>query len=182
MSANYTDRTISRLSAIPVPPAPRSVPQPDLRVRPKRAEPIHWVLPGLCENVRVTTSFGDLPVQALRKRDPLRTQAGTLASVEWVDRIRLDEEFLDQNPDARPVRIPAGAFGSGRPERVLVVSPQQYVNVSPSAYAQEFRRARDLTDRPGIVRAPLSMVSYYLFHCGAPALVMAEGVCLRVSP
>lgn len=182
MSADRADQIISRLLAVPAPTVPRSLPQPVRRVRPQRAEPVRWALPGLCDNVRVTTSFGDLPVQALRKRDPLRTPAGTLASVEWVDRIHLDEEFLDQNPDARPVRIPAGAFGNGRPERDLVVSPQQYVNVSPSAYAQDFRRARDLTDRPGIVRAPVAMVSYHLFHCGAPALVMAEGVCLRVSP
>ena len=52
--------------------------------------------------MRVTTSFGDLPVQALRRRDPLRLQAGTLATVEWVDCINLDEEFLAGNPDAPP--------------------------------------------------------------------------------
>lgn len=178
MNDEYIDPIIGRLSAMPVPPAAPAA----RRNRPKRSEPIQWHLPGLCDNVRVTTSFGDLPVQALHRRDPLRTQAGSLALVEWVDRIRLDEEFLGENPDALPVRIPAGTFRPGRPERDLIVSPQQLVNVGASPYAQEFRRARDLLGRPGVVRQPVTMVTYHLFHCGAPAIVTAEGVCLSVSP
>lgn len=178
MSANTFDAIVGRLSGMPAPaagPLPR-------HARPLRSEPIRWTLPGLCSGVRVTTSFGDLPVEALRKRDPLRTQPGSLALVTWVDRIRLDEEFLAQNPDALPVRIPAGSLGYGRPERDLIVSPHQPVNVSPSVHGQEFRRARDLLSRPGVVRQPVTMVSYHLFHCGTPTIVKAEGVSLPVSP
>lgn len=178
MRANTFDTIVGRSPGMPA-PAAGALPRRD---RPLRSEPIQWTLPGLCSGVRVTTSFGDLPVEALRKRDPLRTQTGSLALVEWVDRIRLDEEFLAENPDALPVRIPAGSLGTGRPERDLIVSPHQPVNVSPSAYAQEFRRARDLLGRPGVVRQPVTMVSYHLFHCGAPTIVMAERVSLRVSP
>lgn len=177
MNTNQFDAIIGRLATLAVPataPAPRPA-------RPKR-EPVQWTLPGLCEGMRVTTSFGDLPVQALRRRDPLRTQAGTITHVEWVDCIRLDEEFLASNPDAQPVRIAAGSFGNGRPERDLTVSPHQLVNASPTPFAQDFRRARDLTGRPGITRQPALMANYYLFHCGSPAAVLAEGLCLRVSP
>jgi hypothetical protein len=80
------------------------------------------------------------------------------------------------------VRIAAGTFGNGRPGCDLLVSPHQYVNASPTQFAQDFRRARDLTGRPGVVRQPVPVASYYLFHCGAPAAVMVEGLCLRVTP
>lgn len=182
MNTNSFDALVERLARLPVPAAaPEAVP-PTRPSRAKRSEPVQWTMPGLCDGMRVTTSFGDLPVQALRRRDPLRTHAGTIATVAWVDCLRLDEEFLDANPDALPVRIAAGAFGGGRPERDLLVSPHQQVNASPTLYAQDFRHARDLTGRPGIGRQAVPMVNYYLFHCGAPAAVLAEGLCLRVSP
>lgn len=150
--------------------------------RPPRQEPIHWTLPGFCGDARVTTSFGDLPIQALRRRDPLRTVQGTLATVDWVDCIQLDEDFLHANPDALPVRIGAGAFGGGRPERDLIVSPHQLVNVCPGQFRQDFRRARDLTDRPGIMRQPEMLIRYHVFHCATPAAVIVEGLCVSVSP
>lgn len=150
--------------------------------RPPRQAPINWSLPGFCSGARVTTSFGDLPIQALRRRDPLRTVQGTLATVEWVDCIQLDADFLESNPDALPVRICAGALGNGRPERDLLVSPHQMVNVSPSQFRQDFRRARELTDLPGIMRQPEMLLSYHVFHCSVPTAVMVEGVCVSVSP
>ncbi len=159
-----------------------AVARPDPGRRPHRLEPIRWTLPGFCGGARVTTSFGDLPIQALRRRDPLRTVQGTLASVEWVDCIQLDDEFLHANPDALPVRIGAGAFGRGRPERDLIVSPHQLVNVCPGQFRQDFRHARDLTDRPGILRQPGMQIRYYVFHCATPAAVMVEGLCVSVSP
>lgn len=156
--------------------------RPDLGRRPPRQEPIRWTLPGFCGSARVTTSFGALPIQALRRRDPLRTVQGTLATVDWVDRIQLDEGFLRANPDALPVRIGAGAFGGGRPERDLIVSPHQLVNVCPGQFRQDFRRARDLVDRPGILRQPEMLISYHVFHCATPAAVIVEGLCVSVSP
>ncbi|WP_347313359.1 Hint domain-containing protein [Defluviimonas sp. SAOS-178_SWC] len=150
--------------------------------RPPRQEPIRWTLPGFCGSARVTTSFGDLPIQALRRRDPLRTVQGTLATVDWIDCIQLEEDFLHANPDALPVRISAGALGNGRPERDVIVSPHQVVNVAPGQFQQDFRRARDLTDKPGIMRQPEMLISYYVFHCAAPAAVMVEGLCVSVSP
>lgn len=184
MNTNPFDALVERLARLPVPATAAEAAAAEAADCParRRSEPVQWTMPGLCDGMRVTTSFGDLPVQALRRRDPLRTQAGTLATVAWVDRLRLDEEFLRANPDARPVRIAAGSLGPGRPERDLLVSPHQQVNASPTPYAQDFRRARDLTGRPGIGRQAVSMVDYYLFHCGTPAAVLAEGLCLRVSP
>jgi len=149
---------------------------------PPRQEPIRWTLPGFCDGTRITTSFGDLPIQALRRRDPLRTREGITSMVEWVDCIQLDEEFIAANPDALPVRISAGAFGPGRPEKDLMVSPQQIVDAGNTAFNPDFRIARDLLNRPGVTRQPKLMLSYYVFHCGRPVTVRADGLSVQVNP
>ncbi|PKP73288.1 MAG: hypothetical protein CVT84_14300 [Alphaproteobacteria bacterium HGW-Alphaproteobacteria-6] len=141
-----------------------------------------WTLPGFCGDARVTTSFGDLPVKALRRNDPLRLAQGSLAIVEWVDHIHLEEALLHFHPDAQPVLIQAGALGPGRPAADLLVSPHQKINVGAGPYSQDFRRARDLTGRPGVMRRPETVLSYHLFHCGAPAVVCVNGVLVPVTP
>lgn len=166
-------------------PRPAATPapsHPSPRARPPRQDPIRWTLPGFCEGTRITTSFGDLPIQALRRRDPLRTQEGRIATVEWVDCIQLDEDFVTANPDALPVRIPAGTFGPNRPDRDLHVSPQQYVDASATQFRSDFRLARDLLDHPGILRHATMVLKYYVFHCAAPVTVRADGLCVQVSP
>lgn len=152
------------------------------RRRRAASAPISWTLAGLCGTARVATSFGELPVQALRRNDPLRLPGGRLATVEWVDRISLDEGFLDACPDALPVLIPAHAFGPGRPKNPIMVSPHQIVDTGSSPYQRAFRRARSLLDRPGFLRKPEFLVSYHLFHCGAPEAVQVEGLTLLMEP
>jgi hypothetical protein len=143
---------------------------------------VAWTLPGFGADVRVTTSFGDLPLHALRRRDPLRTPGGTIAMVHWCDRLRLDQGFLTANPDAQPILIQAKALGHGLPKTDILVSPHQMISVTPPGYQPQFRLARDLTGRPGILRRPEETMSYYLFHCETPTMVMVEGVAVSVSP
>jgi hypothetical protein len=150
------------------------------RRQPPRA--IAWTLPGFGGNARVTTSFGDLPIHALRRRDPLRTVAGTLKSVHWYDRLRLDQGFLRANPDAQPILILANALGHGLPKADILVSPHQKISVTPPGFQLEFRLARDLTGRPGVMRKPEETMTYSLFHCEVPALVLVEGVAVSVAP
>lgn len=152
------------------------------RGRRPTPQAIAWTLPGFGEMARVTTSFGDLPLQALRKRDPLRTVEGSIRLVHWCDRLRLDNGFLTANPDAQPILILANALGPGLPRADLVVSPHQRIGVFPSGYQQQFRLARDLTGRPGILRSPQETMSYHLFHCEQPAVVLVEGVAVVVAP
>lgn len=152
--------------------------RPGISPRPEE----RWRLPGFGWNVRVTTSFGDMPVQGLRLRDPLRSPRGDLHPVAWIDQVHLDEEFLHFYPDAQPVVIRAGSLGSGRPKADVIVSANQKINVSPTPYGQDLRLARDLTSRPGIMRANSTGLTYYLFHCGQPATVLVEGLAIPVHP
>jgi len=141
-----------------------------------------WTLPGLCGEARVTTAFGELPVKALRRLDPVRTASGSFLPVRWVDAVHLDDDFLSGFPDAQPISVPAGALGRGRPQVDLLVSPHQKLSSSESSFRPEFRMARDFLSRPGILRRPRTSVSYYLFHLGEPASVMVEGVWIPVIP
>lgn len=141
-----------------------------------------WTLPGLCWNAAVMTSFGALPAQVLRKHDPLRLTDGAIARIAWVDKIQLDEAFLDAFADAQPVLIRAGALGRGLPTRDLLVSPHQKVAVSGANFTTDLRLARDLLGRPGVMRQPQKMVTYHLFHVGNPARVSVEGLSLYTAP
>jgi Hint domain len=145
----------------------------------KRSE--FWTLPGFCGEARIMTSFGELPIKALRLRDPLRTVEGTFVRVEWLDQVHLDEGFLHGMPDAHPVRIMQGALGRERPKQEMLVSPQQMIATGDTQFRREFRTARDLLGRPGIMRRPETVLTYYMFHCGAPATLMIEGVAVRVG-
>ena len=141
-----------------------------------------WRLPGFGWNARVTTSFGEMPVQGVRLRDPLRSPKGDLHAVTWIDQVHLDEDFLHFYPDAQPIMIRAGSLGPGRPKSDLTVSPNQKINVSPTPFGQDLRAARDLTGRPGVMRAASTGMTYYLFHCGQPATVIVEGLAIPVHP
>ena len=91
--------------------------------------------------------------------------------------------YVDEGAvDAQPVLIRAGTLGQGLPTEDILVSPHQKVSVQTTNYSSELRLARDLLGRPGILRQPQSMLTYYMFHCGQPAKVSAEGVALYTAP
>ncbi|MEX5728532.1 hypothetical protein Ga0609869_001885 [Rhodovulum iodosum] len=75
----------------------------------------------------IETVEGAVPVETLRQGDPVRTYDGGSAPIRWIGSRRVNASELTAHPELRPVRIAAGALGSGRPYRDLVVSPQHRV-------------------------------------------------------
>lgn len=155
--------------------------------RPPRPAPAarldrDWTLPGLCWNASVMTSFGALPVQVLRKHDPLRLTDGQIARIAWIDKIQLDEGFLAAYPDAQPILIRAGALGGSLPAQDVLVSPSQKIVIRGGDFSTDVRPARELLGRPGVLRNPQSMVTYYMFHCGQTARISVEGIALATAP
>ncbi|MFM2356282.1 MAG: hypothetical protein RLZZ528_2018 [Pseudomonadota bacterium] len=161
--------------------SPASAPVPSASAKPGPRSDF-WTLPGICWNARVATSFGDLPVQGLRRRDPVRTPTGGLSTVAFVDEVKLDAGFLDSFPDAQPITIQPGALGNGRPTMPVTLSPHQRIAVGEARFASDMRMARDLLGRPGVTRSPAENVRYYIFHCGEPTSVMVEGVWIATAP
>ena len=131
---------------------------------------------------RISTSFGDVHAHALRERDPVRTRSGAFKKIVWVKRIVLDEDFLDRHHDAHPVLIRAGALGRGLPKADILLSPRQPIAAMANHLPGSAKTAADLLNRPGVFRKAESAITYTLFHCGAPEVVMTEKLWVGVSP
>jgi hypothetical protein len=155
----------------------------DVAARPDKAPGKGlWALPGFGPMLRIVTSFGPVPAQALRQRDLVRTRSGEFRKVEWVDRMVLDEGFLQSVPSALPILIRAGALGPSLPASDVVVSPEQQVGIATPGSAPRYVLARELLSRPGVLRKPEQIFTYTRFHCGDLAEVQAEGLWFRADP
>ena len=135
-----------------------------------------WPLPGLAPMTRVRTSFGDVHAIALRKGDEVLTRQGDYRPILWINRIKLDEVFLDQKPDSNPIVIGAGALGQ-RGE--LMVSPRQVISGDEASGLAEDREASMLVSHPGVRRLRETGLTYTLFHVGEEAEVYCEGLFLH---
>ena len=139
-----------------------------------------WRLPGFTGKSRVSTSFGELPIEALRPRDALRTIDGRFLRVEWVDKVHLEADFLRLYPDTKPVVIRAHAFGKGVPLRDVWISRHQLVR--ESLMAQRVKTVEGLLSRSAMAATAHDFVTYYLFHCGEPAMIHVEGLWCLTEP
>ncbi len=140
--------------------------------------PVVWNIPGFGGKNRVGTAFGDLPIEALRLRDEIRTSAGSMVRVKWIDKLHLDADFIKKHPDALPIRIPANCFGRGRPMKDMLVAPRQELCVDAHV-ATRFQTALDLYAQARAHRVQQNELTYYRFHCGEPVCVRVEGVWVR---
>jgi hypothetical protein len=147
--------------------------------RPLQA--VDWYLPGVVGKARVSTSFGDLPVEALRPRDDVRTYSGATTQVQAVDKIHLDQDFLRSFPGALPIRIPANSIGPGRPSNDLFISPGQEISLDAHV-ATSFQKAQNLSGRFRMDLTYSTGLTYYRFHCGSPAVIKVDGIWLRINP
>ncbi len=70
----------------------------------------------------ISTEAGEIPVEALRAGNLVRTVSGALRPVQWVGHRAYAGRFLRANPRLHPVRFRAGSLGTGLPRRDLLVS------------------------------------------------------------
>ncbi len=77
---------------------------------------------------RVSTSFGEVPAQVLRVRDRVRTKTGEYLEIQKIDRITLDEDFLQYHPGAQPILIRAGALATNIPKADVILAPYQQID------------------------------------------------------
>lgn len=131
---------------------------------------------------RITTSFGEVFAQTLRVGDRVRTKEGTYLEVRKIDRLTLDEGFLKYHPTAMPVVIRAGALGVGVPSGDLTLAPYQPMHKKQPMTGGTFDRAVDAIGRSQVYRRPESIVTYTVFHCGRPAVILCEGVWFDTAP
>ncbi|WP_158221927.1 Hint domain-containing protein [Actibacterium pelagium] len=142
----------------------------------------NWTVPGFGPMTRVTTNFGQIPAQALRVRDLVRTQSGDFLPIVWLDRILLNEDFMVHHPEAMPIELQPSVFGPGKPAKSVVLSPGQDVCPEPGFGDPNLTRVSDMLQRPGAMRRPEQIYTYTVFHLGKPEMVDCEGLWIYLDP
>ena len=137
-------------------------------------------LSGFAGQAWVATAFGDVPIEALRVGDHVRTFSGKMVRVRQIDQVNLNDDDMRTCPSVYPIRISANAFGPGRPMKEMTVLPAQ--EIGPDAHlATQFKTAAELCSQARAHRVKASGHTYYQIHCDEAATVRVEGVWVRVQ-
>jgi hypothetical protein len=135
-----------------------------------------WTLPGFSGKTRIRTAFGDLPIEALRVKDLIRTTQGRMLQVQRIDLIGLDRAFLLRHTEAQPIQILAHALGRDLPLRDMLVSPGQELVVTIGNHPSRRMKAGEITGIPAVAPAFHGVLTYFTFELSEPAFVYAEGI------
>ncbi len=127
-------------------------------------------MPCFARGTRLLSPSGYRPVEELRPGDPLITATGERRPVRWVGWRTLD---LGPAParNALPVLIMPGAFGPGRPQRMLRLSPLHCV------YAEGVLiPVTHLVNGVTIIRERKQAATYYHVELDRHGILLAEGL------
>ncbi|QBX33976.1 Hint domain-containing protein [Paracoccus liaowanqingii] len=130
----------------------------------------------------ILTPGGYQAVENLKAGDLVCTKDNGDAPISWIGSRAVSAATLAEYPGLRPIRIAAGALGSGLPSSDLVVSPQHRVLVR-SAVAQKMFgtnevlvAAKQLLQLDGIdIATDLASVVYVHFMFDQHQVVIANG-------
>jgi hypothetical protein len=132
---------------------------------------------------RLLTPEGARPIETLREGDLVQTRDNGVQEVLWTGSRRMTGARLYAMPHLRPIRFRAGAFGTGRPDGDLLVSPQHRMLVrGPAARAlfnaeEVLVAAEDLVNDASItVDTTLREVTYHHLLLDRHDILIANGV------
>jgi Hint domain len=121
---------------------------------------------------RIATERGEVAVEALAIDDSVQLASGRgYAPARWIGRRRVD---CSRHPEPRkvwPVRVSKDAFGEGRPQRDLWLSPDHAVFVDGVLIP-----VRYLINGRSIVQVPVDDVTYYHVELPCHDVLLAEGL------
>lgn len=122
----------------------------------------------------IETETGETPVEQLRVGDQVRCADGTLTTVRWIGRQSVSTLF--RMPERiQPIRLRAGALGSGLPRRDLVVTADHALYLDGGLV-----NSAALVNGTTIAPVPLAELgsSFAVYHVEADAhqIILAEGV------
>ena len=130
----------------------------------------------------IRTAQGDVPVETLKPGALVATRDAGNQSLRWIGYRRLDAKTLQGGTNLRPIRIAAGALGSGLPLRDLLVSPQHRLLVRSAIAERMFGTnevlvaAKHLLRLNGVdVAEELDEIEYWHFMFEDHQVVFAEG-------
>lgn len=121
---------------------------------------------------RIATERGPVAVERLRRGDRVRTVLGRgYAPVIWTGRREVRCASHPRPHEVWPVRIAAGAFGTGQPVRDLLVSPGHALFVDGALVP-----AGALLNGSTITQPPCETVCYHHFELPTHDIALAEGL------
>ena len=165
------DRVLERT---PVPASLACTSTVDQDDRTERGHP--WNLPGILAETRVTTNFGQVPAHLIRINDRLKTRDGRYLPVVRVSSFKLDEEFIGQNPNARPVKIPKDTLQRRFPVQDVYLSPGQLVAIASDSAQEQLTQAYKVASGQLAFDRSLGMIAYFEFILPEPAQICVEGL------
>ncbi|MGR3433350.1 MAG: Hint domain-containing protein, partial [Shimia sp.] len=143
---------------------------------------VEVTVPCFTPGARIATPSGPRAVEDLRRGDRVQTRDAGWQVLDWVGARTLSEAELAAQPDLRPVKIPAGALGGGRPLRDLTVSPQHRM-LWTGALAELHTGEREvlipahhLCALPGVSRGGTRPVTYVHVMCARHEVILSEGL------
>lgn len=128
-------------------------------------------IPCFAPGTHIATARGDVPVEALRPDDLLRTQEGGLRPIRWLGRQRVRLAAQPDPLSLAPVRIAAHAFGPNRPARDLVVSPGHGI-----FWEGVLIPADHLVNGASVTRLWPAEITYYHVELDGHGIVLSENL------
>ncbi len=131
--------------------------------------------PCFAHGTSLATPRGQAPVETLLEGDEVLAHFGNdrfaPQTIKWIGHRSID---CRHHPNAKlvwPVRISAGAFGPGKPNRDLLLSPDHAVFVDNVLIP-----VKHLMLGSTIMQIPVSAVSYFHVELATHAVILAEGL------
>jgi hypothetical protein len=127
--------------------------------------------PCFATGTRIATPSGETAVEALNVGDLVLSAFGGAVEVVWLGHRTVECDRHPRRHDVDPVAVSAGAFGLGRPERELVLSPDHAVYVDGALIP-----IRYLVNGATIRQKRVRSVTYWHVELPAHDVVLAEGL------
>ena len=127
---------------------------------------------------RIRTIRGEVAVEDLQVGDRAVTASGALRPITWIGHRHLDGRGRALPVPQQPIRVRAGAFGSGLPARDLRLSPGHPVLVGADADAAggHLVPVMCLINGTSIAREPAAAVTYWHVELDSHDILLAEGL------
>ncbi|MCF4130150.1 Hint domain-containing protein [Methylobacterium sp. SyP6R] len=135
-------------------------------------------IPCFATGTLITTTKGDLAVEALAAGDHVITASGEIREIVWIGHRHLDGLGRALPAHQQPIRVRAGAFGPRLPGRDLFLSPGHPVLVGASTANEGGHHVpiMCLINGTTIAREPAVSVTYWHVELDAHDILLAEGV------
>jgi hypothetical protein len=122
----------------------------------------------------IQTDAGERPVENLCPGMRVLTASGEAKEIIWVGHRQVDCRRHERPKDVYPVRVRAGAFGSGRPSRDLWLSPDHAVFIHDVLIP-----VRHLINGRTIRQEPVDSITWYHVELPTHDVILAENLAVE---